>query len=144
LKKPQKSNVKMEIRYIFAQKTTKMADLRFSALREVFNRMPLEVRSPEGTISGFYGKNVFDLQKMERYLPKEAYLSVKTAIDEGSSINRPIADQVAIGLKAWAAENGATHYTHWFHPLTEDLLKHSQVHCWFSRNLMHQAFRAEA
>jgi glutamine synthetase len=96
-----------------------MAELRFSALREVFNRKPLEVESPEGTISGFFGINVFDLQKMERYLPKEAFMAVKTAIDVGSSINRPIADQVAIGLKAWAAESGATHYTHWFHPLTD-------------------------
>jgi glutamine synthetase len=96
-----------------------MAELRFSALREVFNRKPLEVESPEGTISGFFGKNVFDLQKMERYLPKEAFIAVKTAIEVGSSISRPIADQVAIGLKAWAAENGVTHYTHWFHPLTD-------------------------
>jgi glutamine synthetase len=96
-----------------------MAELRFSALREVFNRKPLIGDSPEGTISDLFGKNVFDLQKMEKYLPKEAYLAVKTAIDVGSSINRQIADQVAIGLKAWAAENGATHYTHWFHPLTD-------------------------
>jgi glutamine synthetase len=101
------------------KKYIKMAELRFSALREVFNRKPLDVESPDGTIAGFFGKNVFDLQKMERYLPKEAYIAVKTAIDIGSSINRPIADQVAIGLKAWAAENGATHYTHWFHPLTD-------------------------
>jgi glutamine synthetase len=101
------------------EKYIKMAELRFSALREVFNRKPLDVESPDGTIAGFFGKNVFDLQKMERYLPKEAYIAVKTAIDIGSSINRPIADQVAIGLKAWAAENGATHYTHWFHPLTD-------------------------
>jgi glutamine synthetase len=101
------------------KKYINMAELRFSALREVFNRKPLDVESPDGTIAGFFGKNVFDLQKMERYLPKEAYIAVKTAIDIGSSINRPIADQVAIGLKAWAAENGATHYTHWFHPLTD-------------------------
>jgi glutamine synthetase len=96
-----------------------MAELRFSALREVFNRKPLEIQIPGETISGFFGKNVFDLRKMERYLPKEAYVAVKTAIEVGSSINRPIADQVAIGLKAWAAENGVTHYTHWFHPLTD-------------------------
>jgi glutamine synthetase len=56
---------------------------------------------------------------MERYLPREAYNSVKQAIQEGTTINRQIADQVATGLKAWAIERGVTHYTHWFHPLTD-------------------------
>jgi len=96
-----------------------MAELRFSALREVFNRKPLEVETPEGILSEFYGTNVFDLPKMEMYLPKEAFRAVKTAIETGTSINRQIADQVATGLKAWALEKGATHYTHWFHPLTD-------------------------
>jgi len=96
-----------------------MAELRFSALREVFNRKPLEVESPSPLMSEFFGTNVFDLPKMERYLPKEAYKAVKTAIETGTSINRQIADQVSTGLKAWALEKGATHYTHWFHPLTD-------------------------
>jgi glutamine synthetase len=96
-----------------------MAELRFSALREVFNRKPLEVESPSPLMSDFFGTNVFDLPKMERYLPKEAYKAVKTAIETGTSINRQIADQVSTGLKAWALEKGATHYTHWFHPLTD-------------------------
>jgi glutamine synthetase len=96
-----------------------MAELRFSALKEVFDRKPQVVDTPGASISDFFGKNVFDLHKMERYLSKEAYYAVKTAIDVGSTINRQIADQVAIGLKAWASENGATHYTHWFHPLTD-------------------------
>jgi glutamine synthetase len=96
-----------------------MAELRFSALREVFDRKPVDVDAPSKNISDFFGTNVFDLPKMEKYLPKEAYLAVKRAIDEGSSINRQIADQVATGLKAWALEKGATHYTHWFHPLTD-------------------------
>jgi glutamine synthetase len=96
-----------------------MAELRFSALREVFDRKPLEVSSPSKNISDFFGTNVFDLQKMEKYLPKEAYMAVKKAVDQGVSINRQIADQVATGLKAWALEKGATHYTHWFHPLTD-------------------------
>ena len=104
---------------IYLKKIYKMAELRFSALREVFTRKPLEVEIQAGAISGFFGKNVFDLPKMERYLPKEAYTAVKMAIDESSSISRPVADQVAIGLKAWATENGATHYSHWFHPLTD-------------------------
>jgi len=96
-----------------------MAELRFSALREVFKRQPLEVKPPMANISDFFGVNVFDLPKMEKYLPKEAFVAVKTAIDTGTSINRQIAGQVATGLKAWALENGANHYTHWFHPLTD-------------------------
>jgi glutamine synthetase len=97
----------------------KMAELRFSALREVFERKPMVVDTPSKNISDFFGTNVFDLPKMEKYLPKEAYMAVKRAIEEGSSINRLIADQVATGLKAWALDKGATHYTHWFHPLTD-------------------------
>ena len=96
-----------------------MAELRFSALREVFGRKPLEVEAPSQEMSDFFGTNVFDLPKMERYLTKEAFKAVKTAIETGTSINRQIADQVATGLKAWALEKGATHYTHWFHPLTD-------------------------
>jgi glutamine synthetase len=96
-----------------------MAELRFSALREVFNRKPLEDNIPSGNISDFFGTNVFSLSKMEKYLPLEAYKAVKKAIETGTSIERNIADQVATGLKAWALEKGATHYTHWFHPLTD-------------------------
>jgi glutamine synthetase type III len=103
---------------VFLQEKT-MAELRFSALREVFNRQPIEVKSPMANISDFFGVNVFDLPKMEKYLPKEAFIAIKTAIDTGTSINRQIAGQVATGLKAWALENGANHYTHWFHPLTD-------------------------
>ena len=96
-----------------------MAELRFSALREVFNREPVVVTTPSKIVSEYFGENVFDLPKMERYLSKEAYKVVKRAIIEGKSLNRQEADQVATGLKAWAIGRGATHYTHWFHPLTD-------------------------
>ncbi len=96
-----------------------MAELRFSALREVFSRGPVEVTTPSKIVSEYYGENVFDLPKMERFLSKEAYKVVKRAIDEGKSLTRQEADQVAMGLKAWATGKGATHYTHWFHPLTD-------------------------
>ncbi len=96
-----------------------MAELRFSALREVFNREPVEVTTPSKIVSEYFGENVFDLPKMEHYLSKEAYKVVKRAIDEGKSLTRQEADQVATGLKAWAIGKGATHYTHWFHPLTD-------------------------
>jgi len=96
-----------------------MAELRFSALREVFNREPVEVITPSKVVSEYFGENVFDLPKMEHYLSKEAYKVVKRAINEGKSLSRQEANQVATGLKAWAIGKGATHYTHWFHPLTD-------------------------
>jgi glutamine synthetase len=104
---------------IFVKKTKNMAELRFSALREVFNREPVEVITPSKIVSEYYGENVFDLPKMEHFLSKEAYKVVKRAINEGKSLSRQEANQVATGLKAWAIGKGATHYTHWFHPLTD-------------------------
>ena len=96
-----------------------MAELRFSALKEVFNREPVEVNAPSEVISEYFGVNVFDLPKMEHYLSNDAYKKVKYAISEGKSLDRSTADQVATGLKTWATSRGATHYTHWFHPLTD-------------------------
>ncbi|MFO7852254.1 MAG: glutamine synthetase III [Bacteroidales bacterium] len=96
-----------------------MAELRFSALREVFSRQAIEPALPKEKISEYFGVNVFDLPKMEKYLPRETYKSVREAIDRGTSISREVADKVATGMKAWAIEKGVTHYTHWFHPLTD-------------------------
>jgi len=105
---------------IFTEKNNKnMAELRFSALREVFNRMPVETARPEKNVSKYFGIDVFNLHKMEHYLSKDAFKIVKRTIEEGKSLSRQDADQVAIGLKAWALERGATHFTHWFHPLTD-------------------------
>ncbi|MCU0458543.1 MAG: glutamine synthetase III [Bacteroidales bacterium] len=96
-----------------------MAELRFSALKELFSREPVEANVPSEPVSTYFSENVFDKRKMERYLSREAYKAVMTAIDEGTQINRQIADQVATGMQAWAMERGATHFTHWFHPLTD-------------------------
>ncbi|MFZ0282600.1 MAG: glutamine synthetase III [Bacteroidales bacterium] len=96
-----------------------MAELRFSALKEVFNRLPVEVETPSNNVSKYFGADVFNLHKMEHYLSKEAFNVVKQAIEQGKSLTRLQADQVAIGLKAWAMERGVTHFTHWFHPLTD-------------------------
>lgn len=96
-----------------------MAELRFSALREVFNREPLGIKPPAKNVSEYFGENVFDLHKMEHYLPREAFRLVRKAIEEGTSLSRQVADQVATALQAWATEKGASHYTHWFHPLTD-------------------------
>ena len=95
-----------------------MAIIRFKALEELFSRKPVEVKYPSERISDFYGINVFDRGKMQKYLSKEAYKSVLLSIESWSTIDRKIADQVASGMKAWAIDRGATHYTHWFQPLT--------------------------
>uniref|UniRef100_UPI003217D7AC glutamine synthetase III family protein n=1 Tax=uncultured Draconibacterium sp. TaxID=1573823 RepID=UPI003217D7AC len=96
-----------------------MAQFRFKALEEVLNRKPVEVEREENLTSDYYGMYVFDRPKMKKYLSREAYKAVIDAIENGTTIDRKMADQVAQGMKAWAMENGATHYTHWFHPLTD-------------------------
>lgn len=96
-----------------------MAILRFQALNEVLKRQPVAVAFPSNKISDYYGINVFDPQKMQKYLSLEAYRSVQRSIEKGTRIDQKMADEVAAGMKAWATEKGATHYTHWFHPLTD-------------------------
>jgi glutamine synthetase len=96
-----------------------MAVFRFKALDEVLTRVPNQVQREEVLISDYYGVKVFNRPKMKKYLSKEAYKAVCDAIDNSMPIDRKMADQVAQGMKAWATECGATHYTHWFHPLTD-------------------------
>lgn len=96
-----------------------MAHFRFKALEEVLSRKPLEVKREDNLTSDFFGVLVFDDAKMKKYLSREAYKAVSDAIEKGTTIDRKMADQVAQGMKAWALENGATHVTHWFHPLTD-------------------------
>jgi glutamine synthetase len=95
-----------------------MAIFRFKALEEALGRAPLQVNLPSDRISDFFGTNVFSKDVMREYLSKEAYESVIAAMDLGINIDRKISDQVAAAMKAWASSKGATHYTHWFQPLT--------------------------
>lgn len=95
-----------------------MAKQRFTAFKEAVNRNPLEFNgNKDSKYSEIFGVNVFDREKMKRYLSADAYESLITSIDEGRRIDRKIAGQVAAAMKAWAMEQGATHYTHWFQPL---------------------------
>jgi len=96
-----------------------MAQFRFKALEEVLNRKPYDIVREENLVSDYYGMLVFDQSKMKKYLSREAYKAVTDAVLRGTTVDRKMADQVAQGMKAWAIENGATHYTHWFHPLTD-------------------------
>jgi glutamine synthetase len=95
-----------------------MAVIRFNSLEKVYDRKPLDVKPPSKKVSEYFAINVFDEVKMQQYLSEEAYRHVKRAIRRGEPIDRKMADAVAIGMKAWALERGATHYTHWFQPLT--------------------------
>jgi len=96
-----------------------MAAIRFTALANAYTRQLSTYNPPKELISDYFGSNVFDKKKMKKYLSEEAYHHVMDAIEQGTRIDRKIADQVASGMKAWALEMGASHYTHWFQPLTE-------------------------
>jgi len=95
-----------------------MAIIRFSALEKVYDRKPVKLEIPSQKVSDYFGINVFDEVKMQKYLSKDAYEHVKRAIRRGTPIERRMANAVASGMKAWAMERGAVHYTHWFQPLT--------------------------
>ncbi|MFV0390824.1 MAG: glutamine synthetase III [Paludibacteraceae bacterium] len=96
-----------------------MSTLRFKAVEEASKRLPVEVTMPAKQPSDYYGKYVFNRKQMARFLSKETMKVVTDAIDENKTLPREIADHVAAGMKMWAMEMGATHYTHWFQPLTD-------------------------
>lgn len=96
-----------------------MASFRLSAFQTLLERKPLVVKREATLTSDYFGSMVFERHKMKKYLSNEAYKGVCDAIDNGTTIDRKIADGVAMGMKAWALENCATHYTHWFQPLTD-------------------------
>ncbi len=95
-----------------------MENLRNSALKEAQNRINPEIISNYSKISDFFGSNVFDKKKMKDFLSKEVYEKLILSIDQGELINQEDANQIATAMKLWAMEKGATHYTHWFQPLT--------------------------
>ncbi len=95
-----------------------MSNLRFKALNAVLTRTIPEVKTPSSKISEFFGSNVFDKKKMKEFLSKEAYQSIVNSIELGETVNREVSEQIASAMKAWAMSKGATHYTHWFQPLT--------------------------
>ena len=94
-------------------------NLRFQVVEEAFKKHALDVKAPSERPSEYFGKYVFNKEKMYRYLPKDVYDKMIDVIDNGASLDRSIADAVADGMKKWALEMGVTHYTHWFQPLTE-------------------------
>ena len=96
-----------------------MTNLRFQVVAEAFKKKPLDVKSPAERPYEYFGKYVFNREKMYKYLPKDVYDKLIDVIDNGTRLDRSIADAVAAGIKQWAVENGVTDYKHWFKTITE-------------------------
>jgi Uncharacterized protein related to glutamine synthetase len=96
-----------------------MSDLRFRVVEKAFQKKAVHVDIPVERPSEYFASMVFNKEKMFKYLPEKAYKDLINVIDKGASLSLSTADAVAAGMKKWAIEKGATHYTHWFHPLTE-------------------------
>ena len=96
-----------------------MANLRFIVVEKAFEKKALEVKTPAERPSEYFGKYVFNREKMFKYLPLDVYVKLRDVIDNGAFLDLDVADKVAAGIKQWALEMGATHCTHWFQPLTE-------------------------
>ena len=96
-----------------------MSSLRFNAVQEAFKKKALVVSAPEKFTSDYYGKYVFNSTAMAKYLSKDTLKALKNVINKGAILDVALANQIASGMKLWATELGATHYTHWFQPLTD-------------------------
>jgi len=96
-----------------------MSSLRFKAVEEAFKKKAIVVTPPSKFTSDYYGKSVFNRATMAKYLSKDTLKELKNVIDKGATLNLTIANDVAAGMRMWAMDLGATHYTHWFQPLTD-------------------------
>jgi len=96
-----------------------MSKLRFRVVESAFEKKAVEVKTPVEKTSEYFGDLVFNKDKMFKYLSEKAYCKIIDSIENGTLLDLSIADEVAAGMRKWAMEKGATHYTHWFHPLTE-------------------------
>lgn len=96
-----------------------MSHLRFKVIEEAYNRKAVHIHVPDERPETYYAKAVFNRQKMFEYLSKDTYDALVFAMENKRPISRALADSVAMGMKHWAIDNGARHYTHWFHPLTD-------------------------
>ena len=96
-----------------------MTNLRFEAVEAASHKQPIKMGTRKQRPSAYFGKYVFNREKMYQYLPIDVYEKLCHVIDDGERLDRSIADAVAEGMKRWAMDMGVTHYTHWFQPLTE-------------------------
>lgn len=134
-----------------------MSNLRFQSVEAAATRKNASLKVETKKATEIYGKNVFSIAKMKEYLPKNSYKELAQAIEEGSAISRDLAEHISQAMKSWSLSNGATHYTHWFQPLTGStaekhdassnqmimarLLKNLQLMLWYNKSLMRQVFQ---
>ncbi|MFR9607914.1 MAG: glutamine synthetase III [Rikenellaceae bacterium] len=95
-----------------------MSQLRFKMVEAAINHKAVEVKAPSSNPSDYFGEKVFNKEAMRKYLNKQNFLSMVDTMENGTSLTREVADSVAAGMRQWALEHGADHYTHWFQPLT--------------------------
>ena len=95
-----------------------MGNVRFEALKSAFAHQLTQVDVPEGKVKDYFARDVFTREKMKEYITQEVLDQLFDDVDNGRTIRRDIAGIVAIGIRKWAIERGATHFTHWFQPLT--------------------------
>ena len=113
------TNIKLYIHNTNNKQHNTMSTLRFRVVETAFKKKAMPVSIPEERPSKYYGKYVFNREKMFKYLPTDVYAKLVDVMDNGASLDRSVADEVAAGMKKWAIELGVTHYTHWFQPLTD-------------------------
>jgi len=95
-----------------------MSNIRFDALKTAMERPAVDVEVPEGKVKDYFARDVFTREKMKEYITEEVLNQLFDDVDNGRTIQRDIASTVAIGMRKWATDHGATHFTHWFQPLT--------------------------
>ena len=95
-----------------------MSNIRFEALKTAFGHKTTAVEMPEGKVKDYFAQDVFTREKMKEYIAQEVLDQLFDDVDNGRTIHRDIANVVAIGIRKWAMDHGATHFTHWFQPLT--------------------------
>ena len=95
-----------------------MGNVRFEAIKAAEAHTPVHVIGPEGRVKDYFARDVFTRERMKEYIAEDVLDQLFDDVDNGRTIHREIAGSVAIGIRKWAMEHGATHYTHWFQPLT--------------------------
>jgi glutamine synthetase len=117
-----------------------MATFRHRALDEAATHKTERYFKEEGPVSKYFGQNVLDLEKMKSYISKEAYESLLAAVNFGGKLDRSYSDEIADGMKTWAMEMGATHYTHLFHPLTDTTAEKHEAFVNFKNGIVFERF----
>ena len=121
-----------------------MATFRQRALDEASMHETGRFFVEEGPVSKYFGQNVLDLDKMRGYMSQQAYEAVLASVKFGAKLDRGVSNEIASGMKAWAMEMGATHYTHLFHPLTDSTAEKHEAFISFKDGKAFEKFNGSA